>query len=86
MQLEQGTSHELGGREVGIMNVWPEDDGSIVAQISIHDRATGKSDRVEVKRGEVLTVGAKRYRVADIARGQGNQRAIVTLALEGGQP
>ena len=38
VRFEQGTNNALAGLEVGVMNVYPDDDGSLVVQIAINDR------------------------------------------------
>jgi hypothetical protein len=80
VRFEQGTNNPLAGLEVGVMNVWKEDDGSLVVQIAINDPATSKSERSEHQRGETITVGTKKFRVVDITPTKGNDRAAVTLA------
>ena len=85
VRFEQGTNNALAGLEVGVMNVYPDDDGSLVVQIAINDPATSKSERSEHKRGETITVGTKKFRIVEITPTKGNERATVTLAPASGE-
>jgi hypothetical protein len=86
VRFEQGTNNALAGREVGVMNVYPDDDGTLVVQLAINDPATSNSERSELKRGDTITVGAQQFRVVEITPSKGAERGAVTLAPAGRQP
>jgi hypothetical protein len=80
VRLEQGTNNDLAEREVGIMNVYEDEPGVLVAQIAVNDPATSKSERFELRSGATLTVGARQYRVVEIIPARGGERGAVKLA------
>jgi hypothetical protein len=78
IRCEQGSSKDLAGRRVGVMNVY-EDDG-MVAQVAINDPATGKTDQLELRAAAEVTIGDRRFRVEEILPAKAGARGAVILA------
>ena len=80
VRLQQGTSHELAARRVGVMSVYEDRPGVIVAQLAINDPATNQTQQVEVKAHDDIAIGAAHYRVVEVVAGSGGNRGWLSLA------
>jgi hypothetical protein len=80
VRLQQGTSADLASRRVGVMNVYEDQPGVMVAQLAINDPATGQTQQVEVKVHDDVAIGAAHYRVAQITAASGGNRGWLSLA------
>lgn len=78
IRCEQGSSKDLAGRRVGVMNVY--DDDGLVAQVAIHDPATGKTDQLELRAAAEVTIGDRKFRVAEIIPAKAGARGAMILA------
>ena len=79
VRLVQGNNHWVGDHQIGVMNVYVA-DGSPLAQLSVHDPATGEDRTVNVRVGDELDVGASRYRVVDVVVEPGEARDWLSVA------
>lgn len=84
IRLEQGTSHEVAGRRVGVMNVF-EEGGAQIAQLAVNNPATNETDTLEVNAGDVVKLGTGSYRIVTITPGKGGARASLEIAPAGGK-
>lgn len=80
VRLQQGTSADLASRRVGVMNVYEDQPGVMVAQLAINDPATGQTQQVEVKVHDDVAIGTAHYRVVQIAAASGGNRGWLSLA------
>lgn len=80
VRLQQGTSADLASRRVGVMSVYEDQPGVLVAQLAINDPATGQTQQVEVKAHDDVAIGAAHYRVVQIAAASGGNRGWLSLA------
>lgn len=81
-RIQQGAVGEIVSVSVGVMNVYEDSPGVIVATLSIHDPSTKREEDIKVKLGDVVTLGQARYRVVEVAAGSGQNRGHVALAAE----
>jgi hypothetical protein len=80
VRLQQGTSHDLASRRVGVMSVYEDKPGVVVAQLAINDPATNQTQQIEVKAHDDVAIGAAHYRVVQIVAGSGGNRGWLSLA------
>jgi hypothetical protein len=83
IRLEQGTSNEVAGRRIGVMNVF-EENGALIAQLAVNTPSTGDTDTLEVNAGDVVKLGTGSYRIVTITPGKGGARASLEIAPVGG--
>lgn len=79
-RLKQTGNYRFGSRQVGVMNVWREEAGTMIAQISIFDPATKKDDELRVRVDDEIAIGPDRYRVMQIVEPQGKEYAWIEIA------
>lgn len=80
VRLQQGTIYDLAARRVGVMSVYEDSPGVMVAHLAINDPATGQAQQVEVKVHDDLAVGAAHYRVVQIVAASGGNRGWLSIA------
>lgn len=80
VRLQQGASADLASRRVGVMGVYEDSPGVMVAQLAINDPATGQTQQVEVKVHGDVAIGAAHYRVVQIVAASGGNRGWLSLA------
>ena len=80
VRLQQGSSHDLAARRVGVMNVYEDKPGVLVAQLAINDPATDQTQQVEVKEHDEVTIGAAHYRVVQVVAASDGKRGWLSLA------
>jgi hypothetical protein len=80
IRLQQGTSADLASRRVGVMNVYEDQPGVLVAQLAINDPATGQTQQVEAKVHDDIAIGAAHYRVVEIVAASGGNRGWLSVA------
>jgi hypothetical protein len=80
VRLQQGSSHELAARRVGVMSVYEDHPGVVVAQLAINDPATNQTQQLEVKAHDEVTIGAAHYRVIQLVAGSAGNRGWLSLA------
>jgi hypothetical protein len=80
VRLQQGSSHELASRRVGVMSVYEDSPGVLVAALAINDPATNQTQQVEVKANDDVAIGAAHYRVVQLVAASGGNRAWLSLA------
>jgi hypothetical protein len=78
-RLKQTANYNFGSWKVGVMNVWREKAGTMVAQLAIFDPATGKDEELRVRVDDEFAVGEERYRVVEIVSAQGNDFAYLEV-------
>jgi ribosomal protein S16 len=78
-RLRQTANHNFGSRKVGVMNVWREKAGTMVAQLAIFDPATRKDAELRVGVDDEFAVGDERYRVVQIVSAQGTDFAYLEV-------
>ena len=81
IRCEQGSNRDLAGRRVGVMNVY--DDDGMVAQVAIHDPATGKTEDVELRAGGEVSIGGQKFHVHQVVPAKGAERGAVLLVPGG---
>lgn len=79
-RLKQTGNYRFATREVGVMNVWKEQAGTMIAQLSIFDPASNKDDEVRVRVDDEFAIGEERYRVVQITAQQGKEYAWIEIA------
>lgn len=80
VRLQQGTIYNLAARRVGVMNVYEDQPGIVVAQLAINDPATKQAQQIEVKAQDEITIGSARYRVIQVAVGSAGNRGWLSIA------
>jgi hypothetical protein len=80
VRLQQGSSHDIASRRVGVMSVYEDQPGVVVAHLAINDPATNQTQEVEVKAHDDLAIGTAHYRVVELAVGSGGARGWLRLA------
>ena len=78
-RLQQGLNYNFGSRQVGVMNVWKEQSGSMVASLAIFDPATKLDETVRVRVGDEIAIGVARHRIVKIVAEQGDRRAWLEI-------
>ena len=78
-RLRQTANYNFGSRKVGVMNVWREKSGTMVAQLAIFDPATRTDEELRVRVDDEFAVGDERYRVVQIVSGQGTDFAYLEV-------
>ena len=80
VRLQQGSSHDVASRRIGVMSVYEDLPGVIVAQLAINDPATNQTQQLEVKTNDKITIGAAQYRVVQVVAGSGGNRGWLSIA------
>jgi hypothetical protein len=78
LKFRETTSNTLSSKDVGISNIFerelPDDTGNVASRLSavlvIHDPQTDELRRETVFDGSVVSIGADRYCVVSVERGQ----------------
>jgi hypothetical protein len=79
IRLTQSLNYTMDSREVGVMNVWEDQPGAVVAQLSVYDPVSGTDDDIRVRVGDEIAVGSKRYRVVEMVTAKENERAWLSI-------
>jgi hypothetical protein len=80
VRLQQGSSHDVASRRVGVMSVYEDAPGVVVAQLAINDPTTNQTQQLEVKADDKITIGAGHYRVVQVVAGSGGNRGWLSIA------
>jgi hypothetical protein len=78
MQLQQGTSNDVGDHKVGVTSV-SETRGVPLVHLVVFDPRTGEETPYRLALGSVFSVGGDRYAVIKIAPASGDTRGSVTI-------
>lgn len=89
--FRETTSNQLAQRDVGVSNVFerdlPDAAGATAKRLSavlvIHDPATDAVARATVFAGSTVLVGAERYCVVTVAKGEGTPGSVSLVKLGG---
>lgn len=80
VRLQQGASHDVAARRVGVVSVYEDQPGVVVANLAINDPATNQTQQIEVKAHDEIAIGAKHYRVVQVVAGSGGNRGWLSIA------
>jgi len=75
----QGPSYHLAEWHVGVMNVYEDGPGQVVAHLAVYEPATAAEEDLRVRPDDEITIGTQRYRVAALDIGTPDEPAWVDL-------
>jgi hypothetical protein len=78
IRIQQGTIHTIAEYRVGLMSVF-EDDGAVVAQLSIFHEPTDTTRDQEVKVRDEIVIGSQDYEVTEVTLGAPSARGSIVL-------